>query len=82
MSDALTIAGDDVRNLAAELVEMTGESLESVVETALRERFERVCARREWQDRIMVITREIAMGLCEPAANDRIGTAIRYAAAG
>jgi len=48
----------------------------------LRERFERECARRDWQDRVMAITREIATSLRDPAANDRGGVSLRHAAAG
>lgn len=70
MREQLRIEGEDACNLAAELVELTGESLEWAIVTALRERFERERARRDWQDRIMTITREIATGLREPAAND------------
>ena len=73
MHDELRIEGEDVCSLAAELVELTGESLQWAVVTALRERFERERARRDWQDRVMTITREIATGLCEPAANDAGG---------
>ena len=71
MSDTLLIEGEDACSLAAELMELTGESLEWIVTTALREQFERERARRDWQDRIMAITREIAAGLPNPAANDR-----------
>jgi len=81
MSDALRIEGEDACSLAAELVSMTGESLEWVVLTALQERFERERARRAWQDRVMAITREVATSLRDPAANDR-GIYARRAAAG
>ncbi|HUN43059.1 MAG TPA: type II toxin-antitoxin system VapB family antitoxin [Acetobacteraceae bacterium] len=81
MSDALRIEGEDACSLAAELVSMTGESLEWVVLTALQERFERERARRAWQDRVMAITREVATSLRDPAANDR-GSYGRRAAAG
>ena len=76
MHEELRIEGEDACSLAADLVELTGESLQWAVVTALRERFERERARRDWQDRVMTITREIATGLREPAANDADG---RYA---
>jgi hypothetical protein len=82
MPDALRIEGPDACSLASELVALTGESLQWAVETALRERFERECARRDWQDRVMAITREIATSLRDPAANDRGGVSLRHAAAG
>jgi hypothetical protein len=80
MSDALRIEGEEACSLAEELAALTGESLEWAVEIALRERFERERARRDWQDRIMVITREVATSLRDPAANDRVS--VRRAAAG
>ena len=79
MSDALLIEDEDACSLATELMELTGESLEWIVTTALRERFERERARRDWHDRIMAITREIAAGLPDPAATNR---AARSALAG
>lgn len=82
MSDALRIEGEDACSLAVELAALTGESLEWAVETALRERFERESARRDLQDRIMAITREIATSLRDPAANDRGRSSVRHAAAG
>lgn len=82
MSVELRIEGEDACSLANELVALTGESLEWAVTTALRERFEREQARRDWQDRIMAITREIATSLCDPAANDRGVDSVRRAAAG
>lgn len=72
----LRIEGEDVCSLAAELVELTGESLQWAVMTALRERFERERARRDWQDRIMAITRDIARSPSGPA-NDRTAYAGR-----
>jgi hypothetical protein len=82
MSDALRIEGEDACTLAAELVALTGESLEWVVLTALRERFDRERARRDWQDQVMAITRDIATSLRDPAANDRGSRSVRRAAAG
>ena len=71
MREELRIEGEEACVLAAELVALTGESLEWAVTAALRERFEREQARKAWHDRIMVITREIAMGAGEVPANDR-----------
>lgn len=82
MSDELRIEGEDACTLATELVALTGESLHWAVVTALRERFERESARRDWQDRVMAITREIATSLRDPAANDRGQISVRRAAAG
>lgn len=82
MSDHLRIEDEDACSLATELAEMTGESLDFIIASALRARFEQEMARRAQQERIMVITREIAMGASELAANDRIATAVRLAAAG
>jgi hypothetical protein len=57
----LRIEDEEACRLAAELVELTGESLELAVVTALREELEREHARRDRYDRIMAITREIAL---------------------
>jgi|HubBroStandDraft_3_1064219.scaffolds.fasta_scaffold3529476_1 hypothetical protein len=53
---------DDARALAAELVELTGESLRLAVVTALRDQIARETARKLRQERIMAITRDIALG--------------------
>ncbi|HEX3405564.1 MAG TPA: type II toxin-antitoxin system VapB family antitoxin [Acetobacteraceae bacterium] len=58
----LRIADEEACKLAAELVELTGDSLQTAVLTALREEIERERARRMRYDRIMAITREIALG--------------------
>jgi len=58
----LRIADEEACKLAAELVELTGDSLQTAVLTALREDIERERARRMRYDRIMAITREIALG--------------------
>lgn len=76
MRDELRIKGEEACTLAAELMVLTGESLEWAVVTALRERFERERARRAWHDRIMVITREIATGMRDQTANDRQSRAL------
>ena len=62
MRTELLIEDEDACTLAAELVELTGESLRSAVVTALREQIARETARRARQDRIMAITRDIALG--------------------
>jgi hypothetical protein len=58
----LRIVDEEACMLAAELVELTGDSLRSAVVTALREEIERARTRRARHDRIMAITREIASG--------------------
>jgi hypothetical protein len=58
----LRIVDEEACMLAAELVELTGDSLQSAVIAALREGIERERARRQRHDRIMAITREIASG--------------------
>lgn len=63
----MLIEGEDACTLAAELVRLTGESLETAVATALRERVERECARAARHERIMAITRDVAMQLRDPA---------------
>jgi hypothetical protein len=62
MHTELLIRDEDACTLAAELVELTGESLRSAVVTALREQILRETARKQRQERIMAITREIARG--------------------
>lgn len=58
----IRIVDEEACKLAAELVELTGDSLQSAVVTALREEIERERIRRARHDRIMAITREIAQG--------------------
>ncbi len=58
----IRIVDEEACKLAAELVELTGDSLQSAVVTALREEIERERIRRARYDRIMAITREIAQG--------------------
>ncbi len=62
MHTELVIEDEDACMLAAELVALTGETLRSAVVTALREQIARETARRARQDRIMAITRDIALG--------------------
>ena len=47
--------------LAAELAELTGDSMRLAIVTALREERDRALARRRRHERIMAITREIAL---------------------
>jgi hypothetical protein len=62
MQTELRIADEVACELAARLVELTGESLRFAVVTALREQLARETARKARQERIMAITREIARG--------------------
>jgi hypothetical protein len=62
----LRIEDEEACKLAAELAELTGESLRLVVVAALRDEIGRARARRDRHDRIMAITREIAMSMREP----------------
>jgi len=62
MHTELLIDDEDACALAAELVELTGESLRSALVTALREQIARETARKARQERIMAITRDIARG--------------------
>ena len=56
----LVIEDAEACQLAAELVELTGDSLRLAIVTALRAERDRALARRRRHDRIMAITREIA----------------------
>jgi hypothetical protein len=58
----LVIEDVEACELAAELAELTGDSLRMAVVTALREERDRALARRRRHERIMAITREIARG--------------------
>ena len=58
----LVIEDAEACELAAELVELTGNSLRLAIVTALREERDRALARRQRYERIMAITREIAGG--------------------
>ena len=62
MRTELRIEDEDACTLAAELVALTGESLQLAVVTALREQVARETARKARQERIMAITRDIALG--------------------
>ncbi len=57
----LVIKDVEACELAAELMELTGNSLRMAVVIALREERDRALARRRRHDRIMAITREIAL---------------------
>lgn len=57
----LVIEDAEACQLAAELVELTGDSLRLAVVTALREERDRALVRRRRHERIMAITRDIAL---------------------
>jgi hypothetical protein len=59
--DELVIEDTEACQLAAELAELTGDSLRLAIVTALREERDRALARRRRHERIMAITREIAL---------------------
>ena len=59
--EELVIEDAEACQLAAELAELTGDSLRMAVVTALREERDRAVARRLRHERIMAITREIAL---------------------
>ena len=59
--DELVIEDTEACQLAAELVELTGDSLRLAIVTALREERDRALARHRRHERIMAITREIAL---------------------
>jgi hypothetical protein len=59
--EELVIEDVEACQLAAELAELTGDSLRMAVVTALREERDRALARRRRHERIMAITREIAL---------------------
>ncbi len=59
--EELLIEDAEACQLAAELVELTGDSLRLAVVTALREERDRALARRRRHEQIMAITREIAL---------------------
>ncbi len=60
--DELVIEDAEACQLAAELAELTGDSLRLAVVTALREERDRALVRRQRYEQIMAITREIARG--------------------
>jgi hypothetical protein len=59
--EELVIEDAEACQLAAELVELTGDSLRMAVLTALREERDRALVRHRRLERIMAITREIAL---------------------
>jgi len=61
MTNEILIEDADAIKLASELSDLTGDSLKMVVVTALRQEVERERARKARQERIMNITREIAL---------------------
>ncbi len=66
MHTELRIADAEACALAAELVQLKGESLALTLVTALREELTRERARKARNDRIMAITREIALSTGSP----------------
>ena len=60
--EELVIEDAEACQLAAELVELTGDSLRMAVIIALCEERDRALARRRRHERIMAITRDIARG--------------------
>ena len=60
--EELVIGDAEACQLAAELVELTGDSLCFAVVTALREQRDRALARQQRFEQIMAITRDIARG--------------------
>ena len=60
--EELVIEDAEACQLAAELAELTGDSLRLAVVTALREERDRALVRRQRYEQIMAITREIARG--------------------
>ena len=61
MMSELVIEDAEACQLAEELAELTGDSLRMAVVTALREERDRALVRRRRHERIMAITREIAL---------------------
>ncbi len=59
--EELVIEDAEACQLATELAELTGDSLRFAIVTALREERDRALARRRRHERIMAITREIAL---------------------
>ena len=57
----LVIEDAEACQLAVELAELTGDSLRMAVVTALREERDRALVRRRRHERIMAITRDIAL---------------------
>lgn len=65
---SLTIESPELDALAKELSERTGESLETAVTTAIRERLEQV-RRKGVADRLMEIGRQFSSGMSEDTRN-------------
>jgi hypothetical protein len=56
----LVIVDPEARRLASDLMDLTGERLDTILTAALQAELERTLARKARQERIMTITREIA----------------------
>jgi hypothetical protein len=66
IEDVVVIEDEEACELAAELADITGESLGVAMVMALRAEIGRARARKERDERIMAITREIAMSMRDP----------------
>ena len=66
MDDVVVIEDEEACELAAELADLTGESLGTAMIMALRAEIDRARARKARDERIMAITREIAMNMRDP----------------
>ncbi|HXA20904.1 MAG TPA: type II toxin-antitoxin system VapB family antitoxin [Acetobacteraceae bacterium] len=66
IEDVVVIEDEEACELAAELADLTGESLQVAMIMALRAELGRARARKERDERIMAITREIAMNMRDP----------------
>lgn len=66
IEDVVVIEDEEACELAAELADLTGESMEVAMVMALRAEIGRARERKERHDRIMVITREIATNMRDP----------------
>ena len=63
IEDVVVIEDEEACELAAELADLTGESLQVAMVMALRAELGRTRARKERHDRIMAITREMATNM-------------------
>lgn len=66
IEEIVVIEDEEACELAAELADLTGESLQVAMVMALRAELGRARARKERDERIMAITREIAMNMRDP----------------
>jgi hypothetical protein len=66
IEDVVVIEDEEACELAAELADLTGESVGVAMVMALRAEIGRARERKERHDRIMAITREIATNMRDP----------------